>query len=392
MYTTNFNDLPSSVGILIVGAGPTGLALGTALRSLDTPALLIDNQTEGANTSRAVVVHARTLEVLEPLGIVPAILAEGIKVPTFRVRDRDTILMTVEFGELQTPYPYTVMIPQDRTEAILLERLRSLDGGVVRPVELVAIRPGADSVEADIVEDGARRTITARWLVGCDGAHSRVRDQAGISFEGNAYEEDFVLADVRMDWPIGRDEVTLFLSHGGMMLVAPLPPDRFRIVAVVEKAPEHPQLDYTQSIVDHRGPTQGKHQIHSSVWTSRFRIAHRLSATPHKGRVVLCGDAAHVHSPAGGQGMNLGIQDAVSLAGPLIKALQTRDGRELNGWAENRHNIAADVVSMTDMLTRAATIESIPGRVLRNAVLSLMGHLPGVPKAMAHRLAELESR
>lgn len=392
MYTTNFNDLPSSVGILIVGAGPTGLALGTALRSLDTPALLIDNQTEGANTSRAVVVHARTLEVLEPLGIVPAILAEGIKVPTFRVRDRDTILMTVEFGELQTPYPYTVMIPQDRTEAILLERLRSLDGGVVRPVELVAIRPGADSVEADIVEDGARRTITARWLVGCDGAHSRVRDQAGISFGGNAYEEDFVLADVRMDWPIGRDEVTLFLSHGGMMLVAPLPPDRFRIVAAVEKAPEHPQLDYMQSIVDHRGPTQGKHQIHSSVWTSRFRIAHRLSATPHKGRVLLCGDAAHVHSPAGGQGMNLGIQDAVSLAGPLIKALQTRDGRELNGWAENRHNIAADVVSMTDMLTRAATIESIPGRVLRNAVLSLMGHLPGVPKAMAHRLAELESR
>jgi len=392
MYTTNFNDLPSSVGILIVGAGPTGLALGTALRSLDTPALLIDNQTEGANTSRAVVVHARTLEVLEPLGIVPAILAEGIKVPTFRVRDRDTILMTVEFGELQTPYPYTVMIPQDRTEAILLERLRSLDGGVVRPVELVAIRPGADSVEADIVEDGARRTITARWLVGCDGAHSRVRDQAGISFGGNAYEEDFVLADVRMHWPIGRDEVTLFLSHGGMMLVAPLPPDRFRIVAAVEKAPEHPQLDYMQSIVDHRGPTQGKHQIHSSVWTSRFRIAHRLSATPHKGRVLLCGDAAHVHSPAGGQGMNLGIQDAVSLAGPLIKALQTRDGRELNGWAENRHNIAADVVSMTDMLTRAATIESIPGRVLRNAVLSLMGHLPGVPKAMAHRLAELESR
>jgi 2-polyprenyl-6-methoxyphenol hydroxylase-like FAD-dependent oxidoreductase len=190
MPGTTSNNLSNTASILIVGAGPSGLALATALRSLNTPALLIDEQMEAANTSRAAVVQPRTLEVLGPLGVVPQLLAEGLKVPIFRVRDRDRTLLSLDFGDLTTAYPFALMCPQDRTEAILLARLRSLGGAVVRPVELTAIRPGPDGVEAEVAYDGSHHMIGAQWLVGCDGGHSRVREQAGISFEGDAYERE----------------------------------------------------------------------------------------------------------------------------------------------------------------------------------------------------------
>jgi 2-polyprenyl-6-methoxyphenol hydroxylase-like FAD-dependent oxidoreductase len=205
-------------------------------------------------------------------------------------------------------------------------------------------------------------------------------------------KENFVLADVHMDWPVSREEVTLFFSPAGMVVVAPLPAERFRIVATVADAPEQPQMDYMQAILDARGPASGSHQIRDIVWSSRFRLQHRVAATARKGRVLLCGDAAHVHSPAGGQGMNLGIQDAVALAQPLVRALQTGDDSDLNSWADKRHRAAQEVLSMTDKMTRAATLESAPARLVRNAALGFAGHLPGIPNMIARKLAELDSR
>lgn len=375
--------------VTIVGAGPAGLALCAELHRLGHRPRMFDRQAEGANTSRAAVVHARTLEVLEPLGIVSALLSDGIALTTFRVRDRDTILAEIGFEHIPSRYNFTLMCPQNVTEAHLLARLTELGGRVERPVDLLAIEPAEDCVTLRMRHETHDVAHETRWLVGCDGAHSVVRDQAGIAFEGEAYEESFILADVKMDWPLGREEVSLFFSPAGLVVVAPLPQDRFRIVATVDTAPHDPPASLFEDLLQRRGPA-GSTNIRETIWTSRFHIQHKVSQSPHKGRVLLCGDAAHVHSPAGGQGMNTGIQDAVSLAAALDSVLRGGDESGLDDWARRRHAVAEDVVATTDRLTRLATIKSAPGRAVRNALIGFFGRLPPLQAALARKLAELD--
>ena len=378
--------------ILIVGAGPVGLALAAELRRLAHDPLIIERQPANANTSRAAVVHARTLEVLEPLGATADMLAEGVKVRMFRVRDRDHALLTVDFSDIPSAYPFTLMCPQARTERILLRHLERLGGTVIRPAELIRVRDAGSHVDAEVRMDGHIRGVRARWLVGCDGMHSTVREQSGIEFTGAPYEQDFLQADVHMDWPLSRDEVTLFFSPDGLVVVAALPEDRFRVVATVTQAPEFPSVADVQAVLDSRGPSETPARVHDIVWGSRFHVHHRLSQSPRKGRILLAGDAAHVHSPAGGQGMNTGIQDAVSLAEALTRTLRDGADASLDAWAVERHEVARDVVAMTDRMTRMATMKSGPGQALRNVAIAFAGHLPPFRTALAKRLAELTTR
>ncbi|MBZ9798335.1 FAD-dependent monooxygenase [Mesorhizobium sp. ES1-4] len=170
---------------------------------------------------------------------------------------------------------------------------------------MVAIDVGGNSVDLAIMRHGKAEQIRTNWLIGCDGAHSVVRAAAGVAFDGGAYEESFVLADVQMEWPLSREEVSLFFSPAGLVVVAPLPDERYRIVATIDTAPEHPDIVFLQRILDSRGPQSAGSTIQEIAWSSRFHLQHRVTATPRVGQVLLCGDAAHVHSPAGGQGMSL---------------------------------------------------------------------------------------
>jgi 2-polyprenyl-6-methoxyphenol hydroxylase-like FAD-dependent oxidoreductase len=379
------------VDVLIVGAGPVGLALAAELGHRGADALIIDRNGEAAQTSRACVIHARTLEVLEPLGVTAELLAAGVKVPIFRIRDRDRALVTLDFSEIESDYPFTLMYPQDKTERVLLAALQRQGGEVRRPSELIDFRQKKEGVVANVRDAGGPVSIEARWLVGCDGMHSTVREQSGIPFDGAAYEQGFVLADLSMDWPLSREEVSLFYSPQGLVVVAPLPDDRFRIVATDAAAPEHPSRDYVQGLLDARGPSVDRARVHDVAWSSRFRIHHRIARTARSGRVLLCGDAAHVHSPAGGQGMNTGIQDAMSLAPLLATVMRGGDEAMLDGWAAERHRIAADVVAMTDRMTRMATLTSPLAQALRNAAVALLGHVPPMRAAATRRLAELDA-
>src|SRR5262249_29517967 len=158
----------------------------------------------------------------------------------------------------------------------LLNHLEVLGGSVIRPCELIGFTATASGVEAQVCTDGTTETIKTRWLIGCDGMHSAVRDQPGVAFAGGEYEQGFALADVHMDWPLSRDEVSLFFSPAGFVVVAPLPEEHFRIVATADHVPERPAVDFMQQVLDARGPAARPARIHDVLWSSRFHIHHRV--------------------------------------------------------------------------------------------------------------------
>jgi 2-polyprenyl-6-methoxyphenol hydroxylase-like FAD-dependent oxidoreductase len=374
--------------VLIVGAGPSGLTLAASLVNKGVATTVVDRQAAGANTSRAAAVNARTLEVLEDLDVARRLVKEGIHAPRFSIRDRARTLIPIDFSELPTDYPYSLMVPQSTTERLLLDRLVELGGSVIRPKTLTSITQDADAVTATF-DDGD--IVRARYAVGADGIHSTVREQAGIGFQGGVYAESFALADVRLSGEVPADEVILFWAKAGLTVVAPLPGDIFRIVAPVADAPEQPSAHYIQQILDSRGPGAGQMVVTELIWGSRFGIQHRVADTYRAGRLLLSGDAAHVHSPAGGQGMNLGIQDAVALAGALAGVLGGAPDSTLDDYSAARRPIAQQVVEMTDRLTRLATLPRAI-RPVRNAAGGLAGRVPSVRRALAMRLSGLVYR
>ena len=247
-------SLPEEVEVAVVGAGPTGLTLAGMLSGYGVQTAALDGAPGPARHSRAAVVHARTLETLEPLDVVDEMLGGGVVVPHFGVRDRDRLLLRVDFDGLPTAHPYTLMLPQDRTERILLRELHEQGGRVLWEHEAVGLSQDAGGVE--LVVRGARveRRVRARYVVGCDGGHSYVREAVGIPFQGESYPQSFVLADVRMGWALPEDEVQLFFSPEGLVVVAPLPQGHHRVVATVDGAPAEPSLSHVQALLDARGP------------------------------------------------------------------------------------------------------------------------------------------
>jgi 2-polyprenyl-6-methoxyphenol hydroxylase-like FAD-dependent oxidoreductase len=373
--------------VLVVGAGPTGLTLAASLVKRGIATIVVDRQAAGANTSRAAVVNARTLEVLEGLDVARRLVKEGVQAPIFTIRDRARTLIPIDFSGLPTQYPYSLMVPQSTTERLLLDRLVELGGSVLRPKAVTSVVQGSEGVTATL-DDGD--VIRARYVVGADGIRSIVREQAGIGFEGGAYEESFTLADVRLTGDAPIEEVVLFWAKAGLTVVAPLPGDIYRIVAPVPDAPEEPTAEFIQQILDDRVGA-GRMVVTALIWGSRFRIHHRVADTYRVGRLLLAGDAAHVHSPAGGQGMNLGIQDAVALADALIAVLAGGPDSLLDEYSAVRRPIAKGVVALTDRLTRLATLPSA-ARPIRNAAFSVVGRVPAVQRALARQLSGLVYR
>ncbi len=392
METTSQHDAPDT-DVLIVGAGPTGLALANTLRRAGVAHLLVERQSTGQNTSRAAVVHAHTLEVLESLGVCERMQGEGLELAKFSIRDRDSVLVRLRFDELPSPYAFLLMLPQDRTEMILVDALTQAGGEVGWGccVEELAEEPGA--VRATISTPQGRRTVRARYVVGADGMRSLVRQTAGIGFTGATYEESFVLADVDLAWEHGRDEVMLFFSPAGLVVVAPLPGGRSRIVATLEDAPEHPALADVQALLDQRGPTRGRAIVSGVHWSTRFRLHHRVADRYRSGRLILMGDAAHVHSPAGGQGMNTGLVDACVLGELLADVVSgRRDESHLDRYEAMRRPAARQVLGLAGRLTHMATMKRGPQRAVRNAVLRVINHVPPARRRLELALSGLARR
>jgi 2-polyprenyl-6-methoxyphenol hydroxylase-like FAD-dependent oxidoreductase len=372
--------------ILIVGAGPTGLALATALRRAGAAPLVVEMLASGRNTSRAAVIHAHTLEVLETLGVSARLEAAGLKLERFSIRDRDRVLVRLRFDALPSPYAHLLMLPQDRTEGILLEALRAAGGDVRWGCTVEALAETSGGIEAIVATGEGKQTIRARYVVGADGMNSLVRQTAGIGFSGSSYEESFVLADVDMSWGHGREEVMLFFSPAGLVVVAPLPGGSYRVVATLKDAPEQPGVGDVQALLDARGPRRGVGKVSKVLWSSRFRLHNRVADRYRSGRFLLVGDSAHVHSPAGGQGMNTGLVDACVLGRMLAEMVSGQKGDEhLDRYETLRRPAAQQVLRLAGRLTRMATVKSAPSRFVRNLVLRGVGMLP-----LARRRLELD--
>jgi 2-polyprenyl-6-methoxyphenol hydroxylase-like FAD-dependent oxidoreductase len=266
--------------VLVIGAGPTGLTLAASLVKRGIATTVVDRQAAGANTSRAAVVNARSLEVLEGLDVARRLVKEGVAAPVFSIRDRGRTLIPIDFSGLPTEYPYSLMVPQSTTERLLLERLEELGGSVMRPKTVTAIVQDPDGVTATFDDGGV---IRARYAVGADGIRSIVREHAHIGFEGGAYEESFVLADVRLAGDAPADEVILFWATAGLTVVAPLPDGIYRIVAPVADAPEEPSAEFVQQLLDTRVGSS-RLVVTDVIWGSRFRIHHRVADTYRAGR------------------------------------------------------------------------------------------------------------
>lgn len=391
--STNVTTNRPDTDVLIVGAGPTGLALATMLMRSGIAHVIVDKLATGLNTSRAAVVHAHTLEVLEQLGVSEGLAQKGLKLAKFSIRDRDRVLVRLRFDSLPTPHAYLLMLPQDMTETILAEGLAEAGGGVRRGCTVESLVETPNGIQASVVSSEGRQTILARYVVGADGMHSLVRQTAGIGFAGARYEESFVLADVEMTWGQGRDEVMLFFSPAGLVVVAPLPNGAYRIVATLDNAPEYPGLADVQTLLDMRGPTQGGGKVSQVHWSSRFRLHHRVADQYRRGRFLLIGDAAHVHSPAGGQGMNTGLVDACVLGRLLADVVSgRRDESHLDTYEALRRPAAKQVLQLAGRLTQMATMKSAPQRFLRNIALGMINLLPIARRRLEMNLSGLSRR
>jgi 2-polyprenyl-6-methoxyphenol hydroxylase-like FAD-dependent oxidoreductase len=385
--------LPARTDILIVGAGPTGLALAAALQKGGVDHLLIDALNEAGNTSRAAVVHAHTLEMLEAIDVVEPLTARAVALSRFTIRDRDQALLALRFEALPSAYRHLLMVPQSTTEAVLQGRLEELGGRLHRGVAALGATAEAGGAAVRVRTAAGQQTIHARYVVGADGMHSVIRDAAGIAFRGEAYGASFVLADVRMEWPLGADEVSLFFSPAGLVVVAPLPDGSFRVVATVDDAPERPGIEDIQRLLDTRGPAARACRVTEIVWASRFRVHHRLADGYRSGPFLLMGDAAHVHSPAGGQGMNTGLVDAIVLAEALTRVVRDHAPESvLDDYARVRRPAAQEVLALASRLTRLATMRSAPARTVRNLALPLLNHVPAFKRRLTLALSGLARR
>ncbi|MBK9756228.1 MAG: FAD-dependent monooxygenase [Nannocystis sp.] len=344
------------IDVLVVGAGPTGLALAHELRRHGLRCRVID-QGEGPSIwSKAQAIHARTLELLERAGIAEDLLRDGKRIRQVNIygaAGRRVAHMEIE--GLDTAYPYIYSLAQRDTEIVLARCLERAGGVVERQLRLARFSQDEHGVDATLVHaDGREEAVRAAWLVGCDGAHSTVRHALELPFEGSSYEVRIIQADVRVDLPIPAedDEAVVFFGEGALVGLLPLPgKHRYRMLVPRPPGDEtDATLENFQRIFTAVGPPGAV--VDDPAWMIAFRLHCRMVGRYRVGRVFLAGDAAHIHSPAGGQGMNMGIQDAFNLAWKLALCHHGRARPELlDSYHAERHPVAAATLAGTDAAT-----------------------------------------
>jgi 2-polyprenyl-6-methoxyphenol hydroxylase-like FAD-dependent oxidoreductase len=363
--------------VLIVGAGPTGLTLALWLTRLGVPVRIIDKSDGPGETSRALAVQARTLEFARQIGVIDDLLAEGVNIERIAIHTPEGVearLPLAHFGAGLSHYPFAFALPQDIHERILLKHLERAGVRVDRRTELVSFKQYSRGVSATLRCDGVEESIEADYLCGCDGAHSSVRHMLGVGFPGGAYQQKFYVADVVGTGDITNEGMDVSLSVYGFAVIMPVrQTGSVRVIGIVPDGHEGDAEIRFENIKETVERDSGI-SIQSVNWFSSYRVHHRVAEKFRVGRAFLLGDAGHVHSPAGGQGMNTGMGDAVNLAWKLAAVLQQRaDAKLLDTYETERIAFAHLLIKTTDRAFKFLTDKSpVSGFVRRRIMPKLM--------------------
>jgi 2-polyprenyl-6-methoxyphenol hydroxylase-like FAD-dependent oxidoreductase len=387
------------IDVLIAGAGPVGLTMAMELARYGRSVRIVDKNQHRTDKSKAIVVWPRTLELLDRVGpdITERFIQVGLKATSTNMLSGDQQIAHIDLSTLDSPYKFVLLIQQSETERLLEEQLEKFGVRVERQVELQGFEQSADAVTCKLQHaDGRQETVEADWLVGCDGAHSTVRHTLGKSFEGSTLLNDWILADLHITGIEGPPAISIHWHADGVLALFPLEDTRYRVIADVGSSSssaigEHqaPTLAQVQQILTTRGP---KGLVGSDpVWLSNFTINERKVADYRTGRVFLAGDAAHVHSPAGGQGMNTGMHDAFNLAWKLSLVSRGLSDAELllTSYNAERGAVARLVLQATGRATMVTLVKGKAKQAIRNFVASHILGLAPVRHIMADALSEI---
>lgn len=392
--------VPQRIELLIVGAGPTGLALACLCRQLGVDLRIIDKNPGPSTTSKAIGLQYRVSEVLACMGIVDRFLERGGSPTPVNIYERGRRLVRLRFDlagrqsgrDAFTPQP--IMISQSETEGLLGSLLRERGGNIEWKTEFVDFRQEGGAVVSRVRrDDGCEEDITSAWLVSCEGAHSVIRKQAGIPFQGKTYPQAFVLADIETDWPLDHDENHVWVHESGTFAALPFPkPGAWRLMFDVSNDENESSGDVTPERIRRLLAERSGHDkvpIRNLIWLSEFRINCRMVDRFRQGRVFLAGDAAHIHSPTGGQGITTCIQDATNLAWKLGRVLRGAPESLLDTYHEERRPRAEEVLNETDRTTTVFFSTNLWVRLLRDHVVLPMLRMKTVQRLMFHKLAQL---
>jgi len=375
--------------VLIVGAGPVGLFLANECARRGVRWRLVEARSSQSEHSKALAIFPRTLEIFDMAGVAQTFLEAANRVTWVAVVTHKRQLARIGFTPEGTPYPFVAMVPQDVTEKLLVEELRRKGGAVEYETTFVSAVQNENHVRATLERKGERLELTAAFVVGCDGAHSAVRHLLNLPFEGAPYDELYMLADVQTNEALAADEMQLCPSEFGPLAIFPMSASRRRIVATVEQPEgDAPSLDLVRRTLAQRAPT-GIEAL-SMRWSAYFRIHHRQVAKLRIGRIFVAGDAAHIHSPFGGQGMNTGLQDVWNLAWKLALAVRGRGNEQLlDSYTAERRPVIKNVLETTDRLTKVMGTPKKFAQAMRDIIIPVASRLAPFRNAFVQRLSQL---
>ncbi len=356
--------------ILIAGGGPTGLTAAVELVRRGFNPHIIDNDPGPTPESRALAIHARSLDILEPSGVTEKLLARGNRVNGMIIRSQGREIMSLDLGRLNHRFNFILVVPQRETETTLIETLADQGHDVGWNSALTSLDPSGGKLTCNLISNDKREIATPNILIGADGARSQVRKDLGLRFDGESHPQEFGLVDVDLDeWPYPFDHAVANITDGQISGCFPLREGRCRFVS------NHPD-------VLNRLPPEAK--VKNIIWQSTFRISYRQVQSYQKGLAFLAGDAAHIHSPVGGRGMNLGIEDAATLAW-LISTGETER------YTAIRHPVGKKVLAFTEAQTRQLTSKSPIWKMIQNHIAPIMLKLPFVERIALSRLTGLDT-